>query len=198
MSDARKGRRSRSYYISMVFSLAGALMVNMEPPEPEPPIALFFTPNPDIDRTLDVGKPARAKRPPVDPQWVAPLTVRYEVTSCYQYRWGTMHYGVDLAVPYGTPIRSVGAGKVTEAGWNSGYGYMVRVSHGGGWETLYAHASRILVKPGQMVGPSSDIARVGSTGDSTGPHLHIGVLKNGQWTNPIKFLAERGVRINGC
>lgn len=193
-------RKPKWKHATLVLALS-TLTINSYPPKPEPQKALFFAstlPSVDVTRPVDIGKASRAQRAPVVPQWVAPLTVKYVVTSCYRYRWGTMHYGIDLAVPYGTAIHSVANGMVTQAGWRNGYGYMVTVDHGEGWKTIYAHASRILVKPGQVVGPGSAIARVGSTGNSTGPHLHIGVQKNGQWINPVPFLSNRGVRISGC
>ncbi len=138
--------------------------------------------------------------PPPPPAWVLPLTT-YQLTSCYAYRWGTMHYGIDMAAPTGTPIRTVGAGVVTQAGWQyAGYGITVTVDHGGGWWTLYAHASKVLVRPGQQVAAGQVVAAVGSTGFSTGPHLHFSVLRGsfGRWTNPRPWLTQRGVNIGGC
>lgn len=139
-------------------------------------------------------------KPTQRPQWVLPLA-KYRLTSCYAYRWGTMHYGIDMAAATGTPIRSVGAGRVVQAGWRyNGYGISVMVDHGNGWKTLYAHASKAYVRIGQWVSAGQTIAAVGSTGYSTGPHLHFAVVRNsfGKWVNPKPWLAERGVRINGC
>jgi murein DD-endopeptidase MepM/ murein hydrolase activator NlpD len=121
------------------------------------------------------------------------------LTSCFGYRWGTIHQGIDFAAPAGTKIVSVGAGTVVDAGWlYSGYGLSVFVDHGNGYLTHYAHASKLLVKPGQKVRAGTPLALEGSTGDSTGPHLHFEVHK-GQWhqINPAPWLRSRGMRV-GC
>jgi murein DD-endopeptidase MepM/ murein hydrolase activator NlpD len=121
-------------------------------------------------------------------------------TSCFGQRWGRLHAGVDLATPHGTPIRAAGAGRVTDAGWLfGGYGISVVVDHGNGVLTHYAHASTLKVSPGDRVSPGETIALEGSTGNSTGPHLHFEVHR-GLWNqvNPAGWLRDRGVKINGC
>ena len=97
-------------------------------------------------------------------------------SSPYGYRWGKLHSGVDYAINTGTPVSLIQPGKVSYAGWDDGgYGYMVMVSHPGGSTTLYGHLSKINVKSGQMVEPGTVIGNVGSTGRSTGPHVHFEV-----------------------
>jgi murein DD-endopeptidase MepM/ murein hydrolase activator NlpD len=99
------------------------------------------------------------------------------------------HTGIDLAAPYGTPIVAAKSGQVEVAGWSSfGYGFHVVLDHGGGVETLYAHMSRIAVRPGQWVEAGDLIGYVGSTGWSTGPHLHFEVRVNGVPRNPLAYL----------
>ncbi|MFM5953618.1 MAG: M23 family metallopeptidase [Novosphingobium sp.] len=96
------------------------------------------------------------------------------------------HRGVDLAAPMGTPVYASAAGYVESAGWSGGYGIMVAIEHPGGMETRYGHLSRTAVSPGQAVAAGSLIGYVGSTGDSTGPHLHYEVRINGQAVDPLR------------
>lgn len=110
------------------------------------------------------------------------------ITSPFGLRWGRPHQGIDLGAPTGTPIVSAEAGKVIYSGWKSGYGNFVAVDHGHGYETHYAHCSHLSVKTGQVVGKGQQIAKVGNTGHSTGPHLHFEVVANGVHRNPVKFL----------
>ncbi|WP_051321422.1 peptidoglycan DD-metalloendopeptidase family protein [Chrysiogenes arsenatis] len=95
-----------------------------------------------------------------------------------------MHQGVDIAAPIGTPIQSVGSGTVTFAGDMGGYGNVVIVQHAGGFESRYAHASALLVREGDQIQAGDTIALVGSTGRSTGPHLHFEIRKDSQAINP--------------
>ncbi|XHX80751.1 MAG: peptidoglycan DD-metalloendopeptidase family protein [Stenomitos frigidus ULC029] len=114
------------------------------------------------------------------------------LTSGYGYRWGRMHRGIDIAAPVGTPIYAAAAGVVINAGWNSGgYGYLVKIQHSDGSVTLYAHNNRIIVREGQTVAQGQQIADMGSTGYSTGPHSHFEVHRPGQGAvNPTAYLPK--------
>lgn len=101
-----------------------------------------------------------------------------------------MHTGIDIAAAHGTNILAANAGKVISAGYNSGYGYCVMIDHGGGIVTLYAHASKLLVKTGDVVARGKVIALVGSTGMSTGAHLHFEVRVNGVYKNPLEYVSR--------
>ncbi|WP_300038245.1 M23 family metallopeptidase [Sphingorhabdus sp.] len=122
-----------------------------------------------------------------------PASVMY-MSSGFGYRSdpftgaGAMHGGLDFKGPVGTPIFSAAEGKVTLAGFNGGYGKSVEITHANGLLTRYAHLSGVNVRPGQMVERGVQIGRMGSTGRSTGSHLHFEVRLNGQAINPRKFL----------
>jgi len=98
------------------------------------------------------------------------------------------HLGIDFGARRGTPILAAGNGRVSFAGWQGGYGKVVKISHGGGYVTLYAHQSRIRVSRGQSVKKGQVIGYVGSTGRSTGPHLHFGMYINGRAVNPARHI----------
>ena len=104
-----------------------------------------------------------------------------------------MHKGIDIAGPIGTPIMASAPGEVVSAGWNSGgYGNLVKVKHSDGSLTLYAHNSRILVRKGQKVEQGQQIAEMGSTGYSTGPHLHFELHPIGRGAaNPMAYLPKQ-------
>jgi murein DD-endopeptidase MepM/ murein hydrolase activator NlpD len=110
------------------------------------------------------------------------------VVSGFGMRWGRMHEGIDIAVSSGTPIHAAAAGTVIHAGWLGGYGNLVVVDHGNGLSTAYAHASAILVGVGQHVSQGQTLSLVGSTGNSTGPHLHFEVRVNGSAVDPLLYL----------
>ena len=101
----------------------------------------------------------------------------------------SMHTGLDFAAPRGTPIYAVGSGVVVFAGRNGAYGNMVEINHGGGFKTRYAHTSAMNVSKGDLVQKGQEIAAVGSTGRSTGSHLHLEVYRNGMAVNPARFVA---------
>lgn len=99
-----------------------------------------------------------------------------------------MHKGIDFAGQMGADIVATAAGVVTWAGKRYGYGQLVEINHGNGYSTRYGHCNEILVKVGDKVGPEQKIALMGSSGRSTGPHVHYEVLKNGRQVNPTKFI----------
>ena len=114
--------------------------------------------------------------------------VNAPITSPFGWRWGRMHEGIDLGAAYGTPIAAAAAGTVIYAGWLGGYGNLTVIDHGGGLSTAYGHQSSIGVSVGQQVAQGEIIGNVGSTGHSTGPHLHFEVRVNGQAVDPLGYL----------
>lgn len=123
-----------------------------------------------------------------------PLTGELETTSTFGYRTDpffgrpALHTGVDLRDDYGAPVRATAAGAIVAAGPNGGYGQMVEIDHGGGMTTRYAHLSSIFVSAGEQIASGAVIGRVGSTGRSTGPHLHYEVRVDGEPVDPARFL----------
>lgn len=115
------------------------------------------------------------------------------LTSGYGYRWGRMHRGIDIAAPVGTPVVAAAPGVVITSGWNDGgYGNLVEIQHPDGSITLYAHNNRNLVRVGQQVDQGQQIAEMGSTGYSTGPHSHFEIHPSGQGAvNPLALLTSR-------
>lgn len=140
--------------------------------EPVDARALEFGDSPSLSKVLKFLKPVQ----------------NAFITSPFGFRWGRPHQGIDMAAPVGTPIVSAENGKVVFSGWKQGYGQFVAVDHGQGFETHYAHCSKVLVKVGQTVKKGQLIAKVGNTGRSTGPHLHFEVVAHGVHQNPAKFL----------
>jgi murein DD-endopeptidase MepM/ murein hydrolase activator NlpD len=114
------------------------------------------------------------------------------LTSGFGWRWGRVHQGIDIAAPTGTPIMAAASGTVDYAGWNDGgYGNMVDIRHDDGTITRYGHLSAIYVKEGQPVNQAQVIAAMGSTGFSTGPHLHFEIRPGGgRAVDPMSFLAS--------
>jgi murein DD-endopeptidase MepM/ murein hydrolase activator NlpD len=115
-----------------------------------------------------------------------------KVTSGYGYRYlggHEFHPGIDLAVPYGTPVYATGSGVVVYAGWKNGYGNFIEIDHGNGYTTRYGHSSRLIVSVGQQVSKNQQISMVGCTGRCTGPHVHYEVLKDGKRQDPATYLA---------
>jgi murein DD-endopeptidase MepM/ murein hydrolase activator NlpD len=104
------------------------------------------------------------------------------------------HHGTDFGARRGTPLLAVHSGRVSFAGRMGGYGKVVKIKHAGGYESLYAHQSRIRVKRGQRVKKGQIIGYVGSTGRSTGPHLHFGLMRYGKWVNPMKVLRKKSIK----
>ncbi|WP_307868231.1 M23 family metallopeptidase [Umezawaea beigongshangensis] len=117
-------------------------------------------------------------------------------TSGFGARWGTTHYGVDIANSIGTPILSVMDGVVVEAGPASGFGLWVRVQHDDGTITIYGHVNETTVQQGQRVQAGQQIATMGNRGQSTGPHLHFEVWLNGsEKIDPVGWLSARGIAL---
>ena len=111
------------------------------------------------------------------------------VTSPFGWRWGRMHEGIDIGVGSGTPIRAAAAGTVIHAGWLGGYGNLTVIDHGGGVATAYGHQSGLAAGSGAFVAQGQVIGYVGSTGHSTGPHLHFEVRVNGVPQDPLGYLS---------
>ena len=138
-----------------------------------------------------------------DADWVGtgifawPLPQSFTITSQFGYRTDpftgeiSYHSGTDIAAPYGTPVLAAAGGTVTVANatdpWGGSYGYYVKIQHDGTFDTLYAHCSSICVTPGQQVQQGEVIGYVGSTGNSTGNHLHFEVWENGQRRNAMNL-----------
>ncbi|WP_235003459.1 M23 family metallopeptidase [Blastococcus haudaquaticus] len=131
------------------------------------------------------------------PKFVSPVDGA-RLTSGFGSRWGTFHYGIDLAAPMRTPEYAAGDGVVLRAGAASGFGLAVYILHENGDVTVYGHMDSILVEPGEYVDAGQTIALLGNRGQSTGPHLHFEVHRggeDGERVNPVSWLADRGVRV---
>lgn len=126
--------------------------------------------------------------------FIKPIAGAYRLTSPYGYRADpftgvrSFHTGIDMAIATGTPIRAAMDGKIATAGWNNVYGNYVIITHDNGYQTLYAHMQKYIVATGQKVTQGSTIGYVGSTGYSTGPHLHFSVYKNSKLIDPMTVL----------
>ena len=126
--------------------------------------------------------------------WPVPASSR--ISSPFGYRFHPilkkkkMHAGIDIGAPMGVDILAAHGGTVIFAGWYGGYGKAIIIDHGGGKSTLYGHASKLLVSDGQEVNEGRKIAEVGSTGLSTGPHLHFEVREDGSPVNPLKYVSK--------
>ncbi len=131
------------------------------------------------------------------PKFVLPVDGA-RLTSGYGSRWGTFHYGIDLAAPMHTPEYAAGDGVVLRAGAASGFGLAVYILHESGDVTVYGHMDKILVEPGDYVDAGETIALLGNRGQSTGPHLHFEVREGGEdgkRIDPVTWLRERGVGV---
>lgn len=116
------------------------------------------------------------------------MPTRGRISSRYGMRNGRMHKGLDIAASSGTSIKAADGGKVVFAGYKGAYGNMIEIDHGNGYRTRYAHCSKLLVGVGNKVYKGQEIAKMGNTGRSTGPHLHLEVIKNGTNQNPSNFV----------
>lgn len=110
------------------------------------------------------------------------------ISSPFGPRWGRFHSGVDFALAQGQPIYAADSGTVYYSGYSGGYGKLIKIDHGNGMQTYYAHCSSLLVSSGQHVETGETIGLIGSTGNSTGPHLHFEVIINGSRVDPLDFL----------
>jgi murein DD-endopeptidase MepM/ murein hydrolase activator NlpD len=143
--------------------------------------------------TRELNKQVYPEGSPVENGWISSyFGERADPFTGYS----ASHKGVDFAAPEGTHVTAVAAGLVTiagdsaEGGAGSGYGQMVEINHGNGLSTRYCHNEKLLVKVGDMVRKGQEVALMGSTGRSTGPHLHFEVLKNGVQVDPLRFIGE--------
>lgn len=148
----------------------------------------------------DVRIADRLRRAIADAPLGSPLSENAETTSNFGPRrdpfLGRMayHAGIDFREAHGSPVRATGAGRISSAASNGGYGLMVEIDHGGGMTTRYAHLSALLVREGQFVAAGAIIGRLGSTGRSTGPHLHYEVRLDDEPVDPMRFL-RAGARL---
>lgn len=118
------------------------------------------------------------------------------LTSGYGARWGTTHWGIDIANSIGTPIFAAADGVIAEAGPASGFGLWVRIRHADGTITVYGHINRALVQEGEQVRAGDEIAEMGNRGNSTGPHLHFEVWNpDGAKINPLIWLNKHGIEL---
>jgi hypothetical protein len=138
-----------------------------------------------------------ASRAAREPDFVVPTNGR--LTTCFCQRWGTMHWGIDLAAPLGTPIYAAADGVVLRAGPATGYGNAVYIQDADGNVEIYGHMKYYDVAAGDVVSAGDQIAKVGSQGQSTGPHLHFEIHvggMSGKPTDPEKWLADRGLSVD--
>lgn len=150
---------------------------------------------PSVDKVVVTGT---KKRPRVSEagestgnlMW--PVPSLHTITTYFTWRWGSFHTGLDISGSgaYGKTIVAADGGVVVSAGWRNGYGNCVEIRHGSSLSTLYGHASKLLVSSGQSVSKGQAIALVGSTGNSTGPHCHFEVIKNGAKVNPLGYVGK--------
>lgn len=122
--------------------------------------------------------------PSIAGKFLWPSVAGYRISQYFTWR----HHGLDIAVPQGTPVFASEPGIIVSSGWMSGYGYQVTIDHGNGLRTRYAHNSRLLVSKGERVSRGQTISLVGSTGRSTGPHIHYEIFAHGVRVNPLQYL----------
>jgi murein DD-endopeptidase MepM/ murein hydrolase activator NlpD len=147
-----------------------------------------------VNRSKDRTPVLRADQGAPD-VWLLPVRVEYQITTLFEVRWGVFHSGVDLAAPYGTPYFAAHAGTVVLAAYDGGYGNCIKIDHGNGIETVYGHASKLLVTEGEHVNAGDELGLIGSTGFSTGNHLHFEVRIDDVAKDPLPFMLAHGVDI---
>ena len=129
-----------------------------------------------------------AEQPSVDTELSFTEPAVGVLTSPYGERWGRMHEGIDIGGDNGSDIIAAESGTVECSGWVNGYGNYIRIVHRDGYKTAYAHMNEVFVKEGDWVAKGDRIATMGSTGNSTGPHLHFEVTLEGECLNPLEFV----------
>ena len=139
-----------------------------------------------VSSTITSQASAPSSSPPSSSGLIWPVSG--PITSPYGMRWGSLHPGIDIGVGMGTPIHAAASGRVIVAAYSGGYGNLVVVDHGNGLATAYAHQSSMAATVGQQVSQGQVIGYVGSTGFSTGPHLHFEVRVNGSPVDPVGYL----------
>lgn len=159
---------------------------------------------PAIDMVVEVGTKSLNSKPSTQKtendedsateksNFIWPVDFTHNITSFYGPRWGSFHNGIDIAgeVSYGQDIFASDQGVVVKAGdLNDGYGIYIVIDHGNGYRTLYAHTSKLYVQVGQTVSRGDKIAEIGSTGNSTGPHLHFEIIYNNKTLDPLNFVS---------
>ncbi|MHA6805093.1 M23 family metallopeptidase [Salinifilum ghardaiensis] len=155
----------------------------------------------EAERRAEQQRQAEAERQAAEEQAAEQSSAEFvkptegELTSTYGMRGGSMHNGIDLANSIGTPIHSVAAGEVINAGPASGFGQWVRVQHDDGTITVYGHVASFTVSVGERVEAGQQIATMGNEGQSTGPHLHFEVIEDGTKIDPLPWLEERGITV---
>lgn len=154
--------------------------------------AEWLAANPPKPSTPSYTEPSYA--PPSSAGWMVPcsyssFTSPFGMRNHPIYGYEKMHNGVDLSAPSGTPIYATRSGTVTTATYGASGGYYVYINHGDGFTSIYLHMTHYIVSPGQSVSQGQVIGYVGSTGASTGPHLHFGIIYNGTYVNPANYIA---------
>ena len=192
-NNSQKNNYPRQKFVTQLSGLDNVEMENYDDLASEP-----------TEMTITLGTTITPELPPLSsPEQYLPASpaefdgyiwpAKGKLTSGYGWRWGRAHRGIDIAAPIGTPIIAAASGEVISAGWNSGgYGNLVKVKHPNGSVTLYAHNHKIMVRRGQKVQQGQQIAQMGSTGYSTGSHLHFEIRSNGKTAvNPIAYLPKK-------
>ena len=142
-----------------------------------------------VEPSRQLVKKGTLKEPPKVATGTFITPINGIITSNFGYRWGSLHDALDYGASVGTDVLASDGGEVTYAGWNGGgYGYLVRIDHGNGMSTAYAHNSQVIVSVGERVYQGQHIAESGNTGYSTGPHLHFSIFKNGVAQDPLGYL----------
>jgi murein DD-endopeptidase MepM/ murein hydrolase activator NlpD len=161
--------------------------------------ALFDSKVRELDEALDLLDKVKSKArelPLANPSPGNAISSTFGVRPDPLLGTPAMHAGMDFRAAHGSPVRATAAGTVVKAGWNGGYGRMVEVEHADGFSTRYAHLSKVLVKEGQRLDAGEIVGKVGSSGRSTGPHLHYEVRRDGDALNPVRFL-KAGKKVAG-